>query len=692
MNKTITKEMEDKLFKNNIVISDIGKDQEGVYITLLGKFGVKIADEESFNLLNPEILKVFEREFRQPLGEPFYRGFPESVKNLSEEEILIDRLLHYMQTYGTGDHENRHFSIFEKEVEKIPFKESYELKVYKVVNNERAFKELYNIADTLLLARQIMPCDFQFIIDMINNGYEPEKIRSKQIMCFLINLIREQKSDKDAIKFIDNLRSFELNDILKLIGWDNASKDFASRPNFNKLNMKNKDRKFYTTLINHVANRTKEEDLLEVVEKRKIWKGLLHHIHFKATSQNTYNFANIMVFDDNVKSLYSEVEKLIAEKKIVAAAALLANNKGSTAVMRNLNRFLCATQSQEERLEIVKIALENVNPIAAMQTAVSYLTPEVKGFKHTFIYNYYGRTITYKDKRENRPTLEKSDSIFLATQIRESLKFKNTNKKIYIDPKAVNYGIPIWPDEINGVGVMPTGSRIDIPDSKVVRAFVYWKDERDLDLSAIAISREKGIQEFSWRTSRYSSSEGIAFSGDVTDGVLGGAEYFDIDFDIVNEKYKDFDYIIFNVNNYSSHYNGFDKFVSRAGFMTRDKIGSGEIFEPKTVKSAFDLTVKSRQATMFALDLKNRQIVWINKAPEAGACAGDSDITVYLKYVDVTKLFNLKWFFENIAGSITTNPSEADIIVSDDVSLDVEGKTFVNMRNGNAVLEYLVTE
>lgn len=689
MNKTITKEMEDRLFQNNIIISDNGKDQEAVYITLLGKFGVKIADEASFSLLNPEVLNVFERAFRKPLGEPFYRGFPESVKSLSEEEILIDRLIHYAQTYGTGDHENRHFSIFEKEVEKVPFKESYDLKIYKVVNSERAFKELYNIADTLLMRRQIMPCDYQFIIEMLDNGYEPEKIRSKQILCFLIRYIRDQKGDKEAVAFIDKFRSFELNDILRLIGWDNASKDFQSRPNFNKLNMQNKDRKFYTTLIEHVATRTNTEDMLDVVEKRKIWKGLLHHIHFKAATTNATAFVN-MIFDDTIKSVYSEVEELFAEKKIVAAAAVLANNKGSTAVMRSLNRFLCATKSPEERLEILKIALENVNPTAAMQTAISYLAPDVKGFNHTFIYNYYGKTITHRDKRENRPILEKSDGIFLATQIRESLKFKNTNKKIYIDPKAVNYAMPIWADEINGVGVMQTGSRMDIPESKVIRAFVYWESERDLDLSAFAISREKGIKEFSWRS--LSITDGIVFSGDVTDGVKGGAEYFDIDFDIFSENYKDYDYIVFNVNNYSNHIGSFDKFVSRAGFMTRDKISSGEIFEPKTVKSAFDLTVKSRQATMFALDLKNRQIVWINKAPEAGACAGDSDITVYLKYVDVTKLFNLKWFFENIAGSITTDPSEADIIVSDDVSLDIEGKTFANIRNGNAVLKYLVTE
>lgn len=690
MNK-ITEVMEDRLFQNNIIVSDNGKDQEAVYITLLGKFGVKIADEASFNLLNPEVLNVFERAFREPLGEPFYRGFPESVKGLSEDEIIIDRLLHYMQTYGAGDFENRHFSIFEKEVEKIPFKEKYDLKTYKVVSSERAYKELCNIADTLLMRRQIMPCDYQFIMEMMNNGYTPEKIRSKQIMCFLIRYIRDQKGDKEAVAFIDKFRAFQLNDILKLIGWDNASKDFRSRPNFNKLNMTNKDRKFYTTLIEHVAARTKVEDMLDVVEKRKIWKGLLHHIHFKATTSYATVFANT-VFDDYIKSVYSEVEKLFAEKKIVAAAAVLANNKGSTAVMRSINRFLCAAQSQEERLEIVKIALQDANPTAAMQTAISYLAPDVKGFNHTFIYNYYGRTITHRDKRENKPVLEKSESILLAAQIRESLKFKNTGKKIYIVPKAGNYAMPIWADEINGVGVMPTGSRINIPESKVVRAFVYWETEPDLDLSAIAISREQGIREFSWRTTLNCASEGIVFSGDVTDGYKGGAEYFDIDFDIFNERYKDFDYIVFNVNNFSNHIGTFDKFVSRAGFMTRDKLNSGEIFEPKTVKSAFDLTVKARQATMFALDLKNRQLVWINKAPEAGACAGDSDITVYLKYVDVTKLFNLKWFFENIAGSVTADPSEADIIVSDDVSLDVEGKTFVNMNNGNAVMEYLVTE
>ena len=81
MEKKITKEMEDRLFKNNIVVSDNGKDQEAVYITLIGKFGVKIADEASFKLLNPEVLTVFARAFREPLGEPFYRGFPESVKN-----------------------------------------------------------------------------------------------------------------------------------------------------------------------------------------------------------------------------------------------------------------------------------------------------------------------------------------------------------------------------------------------------------------------------------------------------------------------------------------------------------------------------------------------------------------------------------------------------------------------------------
>ena len=47
----------------------------------------------------------------RPLGEPFYRSFLESVRDFSIDEQLIDRVLHYMQTYGCNDHENRHWRL-----------------------------------------------------------------------------------------------------------------------------------------------------------------------------------------------------------------------------------------------------------------------------------------------------------------------------------------------------------------------------------------------------------------------------------------------------------------------------------------------------------------------------------------------------------------------------------------------------
>lgn len=692
----LTETMKHKLFQNHILVNenDKGTNQEAVYLTLIGKFGVKIADEESFNKLHPDMFNLFEKEYGRPLGEPFYRNFPESVKTLSDEEMIIDRILHYMQTYGADDFETRHFSLFEGEVQKIPFKETYDLTTFKVVDYNMAVKELYHIADTLLMRRQISNYDLEFIIDMMDIDYMPSKISSKQIMTLLIREIREKKGDLKVMSFIDKFNYFELNDILRLIGWTNADKDLYHRPQLNKLNLSNKDRKFYTALIEHVAARTSFDNIHQVLEKRKNWKGLLHHIHFKGSIGATSLLASI-IFDDSKKSIYSRVEKLFAEGKIIESAKTLVEYKGATSLLRNINRYISTVKSSEELSELIDLAIKdgNLNPIAAMQFALSYIVPTVNGTKHTFSYNYYGRTINHVDERKERPidSIGKGSRLLLASRIKDSLKFKNTGKKIYIDPKAENYAIPIWIEEIDGIGVMPTGSRIDIPDSKVVRVFVYWEKERDLDLSSIAISREHGLTEFSWRNGQNAANFGITFSGDVTDGVNGGAEYFDIDFDKVQEFYPDFDYLIFNVNNFSGDFNGFSDFTAKAGFMTRDKISSGEIFEPKTVKSSYNLTTKTRQVTMFALDIKNRQVVWINKAPNGGRCAGDSPIAVYLKYIDVTKLFNLKWFFENIAGYIVTDPESADIIVSDDITLETEGKTFVNMCNGNAVLEYLKT-
>ena len=694
----LNKNFKEKLFANHILVSSApAKDQEAVYLTLLGKFGIKVADDASFMLLNPEILSDAEKFIGKPLGQPFYRSFPESVKKLSVEEQIIDRLLHYMQTYGEGDFENRHFSVFEEECEKVPFREKVEKKIFKIVDENGAIKEMFKIADNMLLRRQLADGDFDIIMSLLTEyNYRPEQIASKQVIANILLALRDKNGMTEAMTFIDNFHNFAMNDVLRVLGYETAGKSFDGKPQFKKLNLTAKQRKFYAALIEHTALHCSKEEIRDCVEKRKDWKGLLHHLHFAPASNKSKLLVNT-IFDDSVKSAYSEVERLFAEGDYLGSAKALVAAKGSTTLLRHLNRYLFATEAMSiVRDEITELAVNGANPIAKMQFALSNTASNNGG--HRIMYDYYGRTIVHEDTRNVRPVISARTGLELANTIKDELArtLPKTDKKFYLGKGLENLALPLWSSSETGLGVMNTGSRVDIPDGKVVRAFVYWEKERDLDLSGILISRTEGSKEFSWRSAYNANSTGVTFSGDVTDGVHGGAEYFDIDLDIVAKNNPKHKYMIFSVNNYSSSYESYKDFPSRAGFMVRDGLSSGEIFEPATVESSFELTADSRMAVMFAIDIEKRQLVWINRAPEGGAIAASMPMNVFFSYLDSATLFNEKWLFENVAGSIVTDPAKADVIVADSKELADykarEDQTVLSTDDGNIALPYLTAK
>ncbi len=690
-NKDLVKSIKERLFVGRMLVSNGGDlNKEAVYITLMGKYGIKVSDNESFDLLNEDILRDVEECIGRPLGKPFYRNFPESVKKLSAEELVIDRLIHYSETYGNNDHENRHFSHFEEECEKIPFREKFDsYKTYKVVDEDLAMKCIYDITDRLLMARTLNLPDLKFVIDMIEEGsFRPAHIASKMVMSRILLYFYKEKDLNTAMSLLDGMNHLSINDVIRILGYDICKDSRSGKPDFKHLNLSSKDRKFYSALIEHIAIHCSDDDILTCLEKRNIWKGFLHHLHFSPKSSKSKLLVK-SVFDDELKSVYSEVERLFNEENYLESAKVLANRKGSTALLRHLNRYLSVSSADIQK-EILDLAMKDSNVIADMQFALSLSSADNTDKSHYFLYDYYGKTVFHKDDRKARPFISTRERLEVANMIKENISFKlpKTNKTFYIDKKAEKVALPVWSDGQSGMGIMNAGSRIDIPDGKVIRAFVYWEDEWDLDLSCILISRNEAPVEFSWRTFK-DPSTGVVYSGDVTDGVHGGAEYFDIDADILKDRYPDHRYLIFSVNNFSCKYRSYNDFTSRAGFMMRDKISSGEIFEPKTVKSSYDLTSNGRMAVMYAIDLETKELVWINKALEGGRIAAATPMSIFFKYLDVVSLFNAKWFFESIAGSITDDKDKADVIVGFENAPDNETKEYINLYDGKAIVSKL---
>ena len=182
--------------------------------------------------------------------------------------------------------------------------------------------------------------------------------------------------------------------------------------------------------------------------------------------------------------------------------------------------------------------------------------------------------------------------------------------------------------------------------------------------------------EFSWRTMSGLQSAAITFSGDETSGYHGGSEYFDIDVPKVRRLYPDLEYLVFCDNVFSQGV--FRDCVCRAGYMLRDSKDSGEIYEPKTVKTSFTIDCDSSFAYLFAIDLEKNDFIWLNVARESLArIAGTTDLDFLTAYFDVTSVMNLKQFFTMLASEVVDDINEAEVIVSDDNIAPAPGQKMI---------------
>ena len=100
--------------------------------------------------------------------------------------------------------------------------------------------------------------------------------------------------------------------------------------------------------------------------------------------------------------------------------------------------------------------------------------------------------------------------------------------------------------------------------------------------------------------------------------------------------------------------------------MLRDIQDSGEIFEPKTVQTSFLINCPSTFAYLFAIDLEKNEFLWLNVDRQGAVhVAGTTDLSFLFDYFTMCDVLNVYDLVTLMAKKVTTDPSEADLIVSD---------------------------
>ena len=613
--------------------------------------GGKMADLEMF------------RFAAQMIGEnvpmAFYKGFPDSVRKLSFEQLYIDQLLHYLQTYGMGDFSTPRHSVLEDEedIRRKLFKESGSVKDFEILSEEAATGVLRTFVDNMLCStRPLNPRQLEMVrLFILDNDYMPERIASKDTRIGLLLGTRDPR-------FVDSL---SLADVMKIL----EKLHFEQARNFNlrKLNLPNKTRKFLTMVMDRILE-SGRIDIPSCYEKKKVWAGLLHHIHYKAKTPQAQEFVAAMRGREN-HSAYSSFERKLREEGPLSAADDLLTTKGPSALLRNLNYLASRTRSEEELAALVD-KTKGSNAIVLMQLFQAYARygkkPGGRAFQFFKCNLMLAHGETEEEMAKRKSTLTDRQVKILSSQIEKNLKAVLHGRlgKVYIAPGMQNYAVPLKESASQGgFGVLSSGSRIHIGECKKIRAFTYWEKVDDIDLSVIGIDEACHQEEFSWRTMAGKQSSAITYSGDETSGYNGGSEYFDIDLPAFRKKYPHIRYIVFCDNVFS--FLTFDRCVCRAGYMIRDREDSGEIYEPKTVESAFTVNAQARFCYLFGLDLERNDFVWLNAARELDvAVAGGTDMSFLVDNFHVTESLNLKVLFEMLASEVVEDPAQADVVVT----------------------------
>ena len=630
-------------------------------LSLANLFNIRIT--KGAELLQPVMIQTASELIGINVPRPFYLGFPESVRRLSIPELLIDQLLHYYNTYGQKNFDNAGHSVFEEEIERKAFNEKTPIKDFEVLTQADALDKLKDYLEDLLSGtRPLSDKQYELVLEFIRDfHYSPKKIASKNTAFRLLIDSR----DTNLAEFLI------LSDVPKLA--DELNYRSTGNKNPKKLNLKNQDRKLITTVIDKLIA-DKRIDTRNCYEKKTLWSGLLHHIHYKTSDPKGIEFLNGMRGDEN-HSVMSEFEKILQGKGAGAAADFLAQNKGAGALLRNLDHLLSRCESDDEVRTVIG-TMDTRNNIILLQLMFHYYSQPQSPRTFRFIkYNMMRKHTETQDEINSRKTiLGNRDRKAAASAIRELLEFNLKGKlgKVYIDPMMKNNALPLQESAVQGgFGTLSNGSRIPLLQGKKIRAFTYWEKVNDIDLSVFGLDKNLSQTEFSWRTMASNQSNAITFSGDQTSGFNGGSEFFDIDLKAFKKQKPDIQYLVF-CNNIFTNGCTFDQCVCRAGYMMRDTEDSGEIFEPKTVKSSFTINCASRFAYLFGLDLTTNDFVWLNIANENGSQIAAADNMGFLtRYFEMTKIFNLYDFFALIASELTDDPKNADIAVTDE-NLDAD--------------------
>lgn len=605
---------------------------------------------------------------------PMYPNFPEQVMEASDLELFMNALVHY---WTLGDV----LPQYGKE-ERFPLLDTTEFKVIELGSIEDSMKIFKNLMSSKTSLSQEDKDDLVFFLErfLIAEDIEEalsEGIPLKETLALVGNVLSKRPLPDRLIKKLSEHYK-TATDILRLATeMSDGDVSLASNTPFKKF--KRSERRFILGLLENCGGI--EEDMVRFKTKWIKLGEILHPSEYRKRYPKTHSA--FLKLRNNVKipTFGSKVDTLIANEDWDSLIEILSTRSGEFA--RRLDYTLRLVPDKMVVLTAFKAIVSNVSTPVLLQVHNHFKTNNRNESNMRVFFPKGLDSKIFGVKNELSP-LDEDTCLYIKNFCETALKAKYMEQgdllgKVYIDPELKNYVVPFSQRSASeGASLMTRGSRMKLdPKTEFVRMFCYWKDQSgdaygsnrvDIDLSAVLYSDKfQYVSHVSYTQLR---NQGAVHSGDITKAPNGASEFIDLRIqDMVDIGAR---YVLLNLYSFTEQ-NFSELDVCFSGFMERQSMKSGEIYEPSTVKQKFSLTSNSTIAIPMILDLQEKSIIWADVSVKGGrnSYGGNNiesnfgSVTLLLNaIVDMEKpnLYDLFMLHAESKGFLVDNEDEADTV------------------------------
>lgn len=693
--------------KNLLIVEPINadyeqtKNEQALVVTMMKNvqsLGFTFSKElfEALSHMNRDELKVFYSDLIPALKElvgadveynPMYPNFPTQVAEMDGIELFINAIVHYW-SFGTLMPE------YEKD-ERLPLIDVNKMALLSTGNHEdlmEIFKNL--VASKTSLSAQDKEDVTTIIKDCADYAnYLPDEIPLKENVALIGKLIIEEAPVKSANAISKYFRT--ATDVLRLVtALSDGDISLAGKTKYR--NLKRRERRMILDLLANCGNIT--EDLFRYQYEWIRVAEILHPFEYNYPRYKNVNKAFDTLRNDKKPIMFGgKVQAAILRKDMKAAADLLKSRPGEFA--RQLDKVLRDSDNPAYILECFKSVAVEISAPVLLQVRQHFIGRMAETPNPVRVFFPKGNLAKAMSIKNELPAIDKTICQNVAKACRDALieqyKSKESLGKVYVDEEFKNYLVPFSQRSASSTNKsVVRGSQLPIKsDATAVRAFIWWTNTSngngwdagrvDIDLSAAIYDSDWNYVEHVSYTRLRSGKMKAFHSGDITNGGSlngkGVAEFIDVDIDAVAENGR---YIVYQVYNYTGqHYSSLEN--CRFGWMEREDVQSGEIFEPTTVNMVMDVNAEGVTAIPVIFDCVERKFIWcdMNLGIERSHHGGinlESNIsgvtaTCYaMTHLNKPNIYDLAMLNAMARGTVVTDRNEADIIFSNDTTVPFE--------------------